>query len=274
MGKGKMMGVCSMCVYSNDTDEKELRDSHIVPRSVFRTQYRTNGAKLQNRLIEMSGKAESPLHLTQDQGKEPMLCFGCEQRLSREIEKPALEWSRRKVVGQSVEVDSVLLARYVTSVWWRAMLSKHRYYEHIVFDHELIRPIIQASLEPQATLKNVSFRLRNLRDSSGGFGVAALKQYQATVANHLPDEKLVRGHACFALIHEGYVWEAFSPRLSRSSVDKLHCFKADRSRYVLRGDDFCQNPVYMQHAALQLSKHLEGNATPTFQKFFRLKNKS
>lgn len=269
MGKGKVMGVCPMCVYFNDTDEKELHDSHVVPRSIFKKQYRSNGTKLRNRLIEMSHKAETPLDVTQDQGKEPMLCFECEQRLSREIEKPTLEWSRRQVLGQPIEADSVLLARYVTSVWWRAMLSKHRYYEHILFEHEHIRPIIEASLEPYATLKNVSFRLRKLQDSSGGFTGAALEQYQATVANHLPDEKLVQGHACFALIHEGYIWEVFSPRLSRSAMDKLHCFKADRSRYVLRAYDLCRDPVFLEHAAQHLSKHLENNNTPAFQKVFR-----
>jgi len=269
MGKGKVMGVCPMCAYFNDTDEKELLDSHVVPRSVFNKQYRNNGAKLGNRLIEMSGKTDNPLHVTQDQGKEPMLCFECEQRLSTEIEKPTLEWSRRQISGQSVEADSVLLARYAASVWWRAMWSKHRYYEHILFDHKLIRPIIEASLEPHATLKNVSFRLRKLHDSSGGFSVAALEQYQAIVANHLPDEKLVRGHTCFALIHEGYAWEVFWPRLSRSKMDKLHCFKLDRNRYILTAYDFCKSPVLLQHAAQQLSKHFETKATPAFQKVFR-----
>lgn len=267
MGKGKVMGVCPTCAYFNDTDKKELLDSHVVPRSVFRKQYRANGAKLGSRLIEMSDKPDNPLHVSQDQGKEPMLCFQCEQRLSTEIEKPTLEWSRRQISGQSVEADSVLLARYAASVWWRAMWSKHRFYEHILFDHELIRPIIGASLEPHATLKTVSFRLRRLHDSSGGFSLAALEQYQAIMANHLSDEKLVQGHTCFALIHEGYAWEVFWPRLSRSKMNKLHCFKADRNRYILTAYDFCKSPVLLQHASQQLSKHLENKATPAFQKY-------
>lgn len=219
MGKGKVIGVCPMCTYFNNTEEKELLDSHIVPHSIFKRMYRNNGPKLGNRLVEMSDNPDDPLEVTQDQGKEPMLCFECEQRLSVEIEKPALEWSRRQISGQSVEADSVLLARYTTSVWWRAMLSKHRYYEHILFDNKLIRPIIEASLEPHATLKNVSFRLRKIHDSSGGFSLAALKGFEAIAINHLPDEKLVRGHTCFALIHEGYSWEVFWPRLSRSKME-------------------------------------------------------
>lgn len=266
MSKGKAMGVCPMCTYFNDTDKKELLDSHVVPRSVFKKQYRKNEAKLGNRLIEMSYKADDLLHVTQDQGKEPMLCFECEQRLSAEIEKPTLEWSRRQTSGKAVEADSVLLARYTASVWWRAMWSKHRYYEHILFDHKLIRPIIEASLEPHATLKNVSFRLRKLYDSSGGFSLAALEQYQAIVANHLPDEKLIRGHICFVLIQEGYAWELFWPRLSRSRMDKLHCFKADRNRYILTAYDFCKSPVLLEHAAHQFSKHIEAKTTPAFQK--------
>lgn len=126
MGKGQVMGVCPMCAYFNDTDEKELLDSHVVPRSIFKKQYQNNGAKLGNSLIEMSDKTDSPLHVTQDQGKEPMLCFECEQWLSTEIEKPALECSRRQISGQSVEADSVLLARYAALVWWRAMWSYAR----------------------------------------------------------------------------------------------------------------------------------------------------
>lgn len=268
MGKGKVMGVCPMCAYLNDTDEKELHDSHVVPRSVFKNQYRNNGAKLGNRLIEMSYKAETPLEVTQDQGKEPMLCFACEQRLSGEIEKPTLEWLRRQSQGRSVQADSVLLARYVASVWWRAMWSKHRFYEHILFDHKFIRPIIEASLDPHATLTNVSFRLRKLQDSSGGSTLAALEGFQAIMTNHLPDEKLVQGHSCFALIHEGYIWEVFSPRLSRSTMGKLDCFKADRSRYLLRTYDLFREPAFLEHATLQLSKHLENGKTPAFQKVF------
>ena len=269
MGRGKVIGICPMCAYFNDTDEKELQDSHVVPRSVFKKMYQKNGGNLGNRLIEMSHKVDDSLDVTQDQGKEPMLCFKCEQRLSREIEKPTLEWSRRQALGRSIEADSVLLARYISSVWWRAMWSKHRYYEHILFDYKLIRSIIEASLESHATLKNVSFRLRKLQDSSGGFTVAALEQFQATITNHLPDEGLLEGHACFALIHEGYVWEVFSPRLSRSTIDKLHCFKADRNRYSLRPYDLCREPVFLEHAAQHLSKHFENNKTPAFQKFFR-----
>lgn len=268
MGKGQVMGVCPMCAFFNDTDEKELLDSHVVPRSVFKKLYQNNGATLGNRHIEMSDKTDSPLHVTQDQGKEPMLCFECEQKLSAEVEKPTLEWSRRQISGHSVEADSVLLARYAASVWWRAMWSRHHYHEHILFEQKLIRPIIEASLDPHATFKNVSFRLRKIVDSSGGFSLTDLAQYQATVANHLPDEKLVRGHTCFALIHGGYAWEVFWPRLSRSTMHKLHCFKADRNRYILKEYDFCKSPVLLQHAAQQLSKHHDARTTRAFQKFF------
>lgn len=257
-----------MCAYTHDTDEKELHDSHVVPRSVFRNQYRNNGAKIGNRLIEMSFNAETPLDVTQNQGNGPMLCFACEQRLSEEIEKPTLEWLRMQGQRRSVQADSVLLARYAALVWWRAMWSKHRFFKHVLFDHKLIRPIIEASLDPDATLKNVSFRLRKLQDSSGGFTLPAVEGFQATLTNHLPDEKLVQGHKSFALIHEGYILEVFAPRLSRTAMQKLDCFKSDRHRYLLRTYDLCREPAFLELAALQLSKHFENRKTSAFQKVF------
>lgn len=255
-----------MCTFSGDNREKELKNSHVVPASVFRALYRNNGARLRNRLIEMPQSEDARLDVTQAQGNEPMLCWDCEQRLSKEVERPALVWSRQQKYGTVTDADCILLARYITSVWWRAMRSKQPQYAHVLFDEIIYRAIIEATLEKKATLKNVSFRLRRFHDSSGGFKTSALQNYMATLVNHLPNEKLLRGHASFAMIAEGLVWEAFWPRLKQRTMDKLRCFRENRSRYTLETFDISREHLLQHHLALQYKKYAEKKITPAFKK--------
>ena len=268
MAKQKKVCVCPMCAYDGDTTPKELLSSHVIPRNTFRALSRRMGPKLNGRYIEMSSQPDNRLHVTQEQGDEPMLCWDCEQRLSTQIEKPTRNWINDQTSVRSVDADSVLLARYAASVWWRAMLSKHKYYQHVVFDPLTIRDVMEASLNPNATLKKISFRIRKFTDSSGGFSDSALLQYQATVAGPLLDERLVLGNTCFAVIHEGFAWEGFVPRFNRKKIDKLKCFRSDRSRYALRPLDFSTTPALLSHGAHQYSKYVQGRVTPTFERVY------
>jgi hypothetical protein len=266
MAKPKEMGICPICTYGGDTTPKELQSSHVVPRNTYKALREKMGPKLKGRYIEMHSEPDIRLDVTQDQGDTPMLCWDCEQQLSVEIEKPTRVWIRKQISGPLVDVDSVLLARYVASVWWRGMLSKHERYNAIGFDPVIIRPLIEASLNPDLTYKKMSFRLRKLIDSSGGFSETALLQYTAMVPNHLAHEKSKRRHACFALIHDGYVWEVFVPRLSSHKINKLNFFKPNRDRYILKSLDFFKNPALKEHAIQVYSKHVGGQTTPAFRK--------
>jgi hypothetical protein len=226
------------------------------------------GPKLKGRYIILSSQPDARLHIAEEQGDEPMLCRQCDNRLGTEIENPTRKWISNQTSGPSVEADGVLLARYAASVWWRAMLSKHDYYQHVLFDRATIRPLMEVSLNPSATYKNVSFRLRKLTDSGGAMSETALSQFIVTVAGSLIDEKLVRGHACFALIHDGFVCEVFSPRLGHSKIVKLKCFSSDRSRYVLKSLDFSRSTALLSHGVQVYSKYEQGSVTATFGRAF------
>lgn len=268
MAKPKKMGVCPMCAYSGDTAPKELKSSHVIPRNSFKALQNRMGPKLKGRYIEMASEADARLDITQDQGTTPMLCWDCEQWLGSEIEKPTRAWINNCTSDQFVEADSVLLARYAASVWWRAMLSKHKDYQHVEFDYVAIRPLMEASINPSATFKKISFRLRKLTDSSGGFSDSSLLQFQCTFVDQLSAEPHLLGHECFAVIHDGFVWEAFSPRLKRSSIDKLKCFSSNRSRYALQHLDFEKSSALKLFCAENYSKYLQGKVTPAFGRVF------
>lgn len=257
-----------MCAYGGDSTPKQLVSSHIIPRNTFKALRTRMGPKLKGRYIEMPSQPDAPLHVTQDQGHEPMLCMVCDDLLGTQIEKPTRHWINSQTSRKSVDVDSVLLARYAALVWWRAMLSKHDHHQHVGFDPVAIRPLMEASLDPNTTFKNISFRLRKFTDSSGGLSDLALLQYQSTIVGPLQDEMLVQGHSCFSVIHDGFVWEVFLPRLDRSKIEKLKCFKRDRRRYALTSLDFSKTPALLAHGAQSLGKHMQGKVTRAFEKVY------
>lgn len=266
------VGICPMCAYGGDASEKELQKSHVVPKSSFISTFKGNSPQLGNRLIHLSGDPEENLHVTQDQCAMWMLCGVCEGRLNKEIETPSFKWIRSNK-RKTVKADGVLLSRFASSIWWRAMYSKHKTFQYITFDLERAQSLIEASLCPEKTLKNISFRLRRFRDYSGGMSESALNNAIIPIQNHMPQEVVLQRHETFALIAEGLVWEVFYPRLDRGIETKFGCFGEGQKRYRLAGLDFNSDPILLKIAREQLSKHRNEMFSPAFNKF-NSKNKS
>jgi len=260
------VGICPMCAYGGDTSEKELQKSHVVPKSSFKSTFKGNNPQLGNRLIHLSGDPEENLHVTQDQCAMWMLCGVCEGRLNKEIETPSFKWIRSNK-RKTVKADGVLLSRFASSIWWRAMYSKHKAYQYITFDLERAQSLIEASLCPEKTLKNISFRLRRFRDYSGGMSESALNNAIIPIQNHMPQEVVLQRHETFALIAEGLVWEVFYPRLDRGIETKFGCFGEGQKRYRLADLDFNSDPILLKFAREELFKYRNEMFSPAFNKF-------
>lgn len=212
-----------------------------------------------------SGRA-SKLDVTQDQGAKPLLCFHCEQQISKDIEKPAIELYKRQLGSRSWQVDPILFTRYAASIWGRAMLSEHKFYKHIEYNPQILIALLQAIVTPQRTSKNFSIRLRHFTDSSGIISGNTRKLLIATMANHLPTGTLPSNHHSFCLISEGLVWEIFYPRLSRPTASKLGCLSFHKKRVLLASYDFVKDATLLNHCANQLAKHRENTSTHAFRK--------
>lgn len=104
------MPVCELC-----QQERELRDSHIVPKFVYRYLKETSATGYLRRVSD-------PNRRIQDGTKRPLLCDACEQRLS------AWERSFATHVYHPYRADQTVVAEYgpwmakfVVSVVWRVL---------------------------------------------------------------------------------------------------------------------------------------------------------
>lgn len=259
------LGICLMCAHLGDTGQKPLLRSHVVPHSIFKSVAAGNNIQPSNQFIVLSDNPLVKLDASQDQGATPMLCHDCEQRLSAEIERPTARWLKRQRPDHFYEIDSVLLCRFAASVWWRAMISKHENYRNIKFNYSSIHDIMAASLDPEKTLKTLSFRLRRLTESTGGMTEETMKNAIFTISGDNFSNKCSECRPSFSLIAGGFGWEVFHPRLKRSYREKCKCMES-QSLHEIPNWDFLSDPQIIAFGALQLAKELGEKSSPAFKK--------
>lgn len=124
------LNVCKLC-----NEDKVLKKSHVIPRSVFR-----NALKGQP-YGKMLDRAKGIVVNTQDQWAAHMLCGECEQILSARYEKYSLEALRgnskstklqsKNEYIQIVGVDQKRIINFVISILWRAIESDHEKFRYL-----------------------------------------------------------------------------------------------------------------------------------------------
>ena len=102
-----MNQICALCEQT-----KELRESHIIPKFVFRWLKKTGG--------EHFRKADNPNKRVNDGLKPKLLCHACEQKLGKLEDKFAREifFPYVKKTKQNFEYDNYLF-QFAVSVLWR-----------------------------------------------------------------------------------------------------------------------------------------------------------
>ncbi|WP_329906871.1 hypothetical protein [Serratia quinivorans] len=127
-----MKGICKLCL-----EEKELQESHSIPRSYFKRLKKSD-----SQLIVVR-KGSRPKRENVDP-KEPLLCFECEQFISAEYESYGIRLLRdhrniRKnsdhIIINSFNYKKFYL--YLLSILWRASISKNIHYSTVVGAPEL-----------------------------------------------------------------------------------------------------------------------------------------
>lgn len=147
------MGICKLC-----NEERELKQSHIVPRAYFR------------RIKQKSGQS---IHVTMNDDERPkkknfdpksyLLCAECEKFLSRNYEKYSIEYLRNRnnyteegkfLVFSKFNFNKIYI--FFISILWRASISDHEIFHNIKMggvDDYLKQSILQGDVFIEGGLK-------------------------------------------------------------------------------------------------------------------------
>jgi hypothetical protein len=125
---------CHLCNLPN-----ELQDSHIIPRSYFKSLKGKSG-----QLFIVSTDEKIDVKLSNSDPKEKLLCWKCEQYISRNFEQygTRLFKDHRKVKRtKNVVIFSQFRFKefylFLISIFWRASISNLPKYEHIDLGNQL-----------------------------------------------------------------------------------------------------------------------------------------
>lgn len=216
----------------------------------------------------MSGCLEEPLDAVQDQGNTPILCGPCDNMLGAELDGPAKVWAiKQSIDGKYITLDSIMHARFVASILWRGILSKHQYFSTLTADEKTLDRLRIASINSTNTFKYMSFRLRKLTDSTGGLSKSALKNAIYAIPREYRFSKSGKIYTAYIFIYEGFAWELISPKLPMHTAKIKNLLKAPKHRYRLDSFDFPRQHDLLEHGAVQLQKLKEKRITPAFKKW-------
>lgn len=133
------IGICKLC-----NNEKELRKSHVIPRSVFK---RALKGFIYGRMLDQ--KSNKVVNV-QDQWATYLLCAECESKLNTRYEYYSLGVLRGESIQtkhqekndycQIVDVDQKRLILFVVSILWRALESNHEVFKNLT-DLGMAKPI-------------------------------------------------------------------------------------------------------------------------------------
>lgn len=221
------IGVCKLC-----RQGKNLRDSHVVPRAVFRQML--GGAHYGIMLDSNRNKVIK----SQDQWSMHMLCIGCEDKLNKRYEKYSLSVLRgmskitkiqqKKDYIQIVNVDQKRIILFILSVLWRALESNHEIYNELkkLNVGELIRDTLRQSIFFNLLPKTNFFTIKisNL--------VTSAKEYESLDLKFISNFSFradENGFVIFMCLMEGYCFEIFFHTTSNQRLTGLGILKSNKT---------------------------------------------
>jgi len=188
---------CSLC-----KQNKELRNSHIIPEFVYTALY-----DKKHKFHVLSTLQDRPRPMEQKGIRERLLCGDCEQQLSV-YEKYAREvlLGGVEIVVQNEgnllklsELDYVKFKLFQLSILWRASISSHPMFSRVRLGphEEIIRKMIQAGNPgKQADYPCIIFGLTSESDIHGNF----IDQ---------PRKLHIEGHTTYRFVFTGFMWSFY-----------------------------------------------------------------
>lgn len=220
------IGICKLC-----KNEKQLRNSHVVPRSVFK-----RALKGFNHGVVLDLKYNKVVN-TQDQWATYLLCADCEHKLNIRYEEYSLAALRDEVRGvrhqekqgylQIVNINQHRLILFVLSILWRALESDHKVFKKIndlgvseeVKEH--YRSIIYNNILPRPQVFTV--RISKL--------VTVIDEFKDLELNFITNfgfDADTSGFVRSLIIMDGYCFEIFLHTSPSSRLEGLGILKSQK----------------------------------------------
>lgn len=210
------LGICQLC-----EEKKELRESHIIPRSVFK---RTLKGFNYGRILD---RDFNKVINDQDQWATYLLCGSCEHNLNFNFEQYSLAALRGESKNiklrykseylQIINIQQNTLILYVISILWRALVSKHKVFKNLekLNLDIIVKTYLQQCIKHKVIPRNKVFSVRISKL------VTTMKEFQNIKLNfisnftyNLHQQKFIR----FLIIFEGYCFEVF---LHTNQIDTI-----------------------------------------------------
>jgi len=252
-------GKCKLC-----NNNKELKDSHIIPNAMFHRILKANSGWA----ITFQDDAESWVKRSSESWSEYLLCSDCEKFLNEEYEQYSISVLRNAL--NSVEITKhkngitfkslvgEKFQLFLVSIVWRAAVSSLEVYSKV----ELL-PLwaeeIRTSLLNHRKIRTslVDIRISRLHDKTkNGFTSENLKNILVSPFFRKHEKNI---SYCFLL--EGFFVEFFLPGLNFIERNKSGMIKPNKGILLIPYINIFNIPEVANLMATALGKHFNGKST-------------
>ncbi len=215
------VNTCRLCL-----EERELRQSHIIPNAYFRSMKRgSNGL-----VVRIVDDGITPIEHTNDSWSEPMLCASCERHFGRwettwikRLRDTARKFEYLETTLPVEKFDYKTLRLFLLSILWRASVSLQMPFDQVDLGKHA-EPLREALLHDQPLDERMyGIRLRKLVDVSGKYTAVWFDGLARSPA------KFAEGRLTgFRFIFAGYVVDYLCPRATNRESRMVDSFATDR----------------------------------------------
>lgn len=222
------IGICKLC-----KNQKELRISHVVPRSVFKRALKGFNFGL---ILDHKYNNNKVVN-TQDQWATYLLCAECEHQLNIRYEKYSLGALRGGMRGvkhqeksdylQIVNIDQKRLILYVISILWRALESDHRVFKELndLEISEQIKEHLRLSIYNNILPRTQFF---SVRISKLATTIDEFKDLSLSFITNFSFKADTRGFVRSLIIMDGHSFEIFFHTTPNSRLTGLGILKTNK----------------------------------------------
>jgi hypothetical protein len=244
-----MIGTCKLC-----QKYKELRNSHAIPDSIFRTIFKKDLGKA----ILLTTDDHDVVY-SSDSLDTQQLCDDCEKKLNHEYEVYSINLLRNayKNVKRTREgvcfsnVDVEKLMKFILAIYWRAAVSEHESYSGAVMNAKLfhkdgankLRNCLLNNLDIPKSLFSV--QVRRLCDSTGSWDLNILKELIVTPFSR-PYGKEMKTSVNFVI--EGFYISVVMPSLSNKERRQDLVLYPRGNQFVAKFIDYSSIPELVEIA--------------------------
>lgn len=242
-------GICQLCM-----NPRQLALSHAIPHALIKDIQRRNSGQT----IFVTGQPPH-YHRSNDSGGDHLLCEICESKLNTSFDAYGVLWinQTRQQLDESPRddrrlVDPQRMLGFVSSVLWRAAISRNAVYSAIETEYGERMQLRRVFQTPEDRYALASMSVSKLIDSKKRFSPTALRDvvvpptsWEAMSAG--------RGLRLFFFIVNGLLFGLTMPPPSRGT-GKGTFWAADTTRPRIRDQDIRKFPPIQRMLALPIKR--------------------